>query len=47
MSKKLGGAPNPKALIALSSVAKSFVDDLVAAGALAAREWGGQDGARS
>lgn len=32
MTKTLGGAPNSKALIALSSVAKSFVDDLVATG---------------
>lgn len=32
MIKTLGGAPNAKALIALSSVTKSFVDDLVAAG---------------
>lgn len=34
MSKTLGGAPNNKALIALSSVTKSFVDDLVATGGL-------------
>jgi hypothetical protein len=34
MSKTLGGMPNNKALIALSSVTKSFVDDLVAAGGL-------------
>ena len=34
MTKKLGGAPNAKALIALSSVAKSLVDELVAAGDL-------------
>lgn len=40
MSKTLGGAPNNKALIALSSVTKSFVDDLVATGARG-WAWGG------
>jgi hypothetical protein len=32
VSKTLGGIPNSKAIIALSSVTKSFVDDLVATG---------------
>ncbi|KAL4434064.1 hypothetical protein ABPG75_000505 [Micractinium tetrahymenae] len=40
MSKTLGGAPNQKALIALSSVTKSFVDDLVAAAMAVAEERG-------
>lgn len=40
MSKTLGGAPNNKALIALSSVTKSFVDDLVATAMAVAEERG-------
>ncbi|EFN57242.1 hypothetical protein CHLNCDRAFT_143750 [Chlorella variabilis] len=40
MIKTLGGAPNAKALIALSSVTKSFVDDLVAAAIGVAAERG-------
>jgi hypothetical protein len=45
MSKSLGGAPNSKALIALSSVAKSFVDDLVATGGWVGGWVGAESGA--